>query len=121
MKKKITAAFLAAAMMISTFPAMAADDMESALVAVKSRIDVPQELTEFSSQTSSDDNGTQYRFTWRDKASRDDLTVSADDAGHIASYRYYADSEAAKEVFRPRGEYYAAAESFLKRPRRSCL
>ena len=115
MKKKITAAFLAAAMMISAIPAMAADDMESALVAVKSRIDVPQELTEFSSQTSSDDNGTQYRFTWRDKENRDDLTVSADDAGHIASYRYYADSEAAKEVFRPRGEYYAAAESFLKK------
>ena len=115
MKKKITAAFLAAVMMISAFPAMAADGMESALVTVKSRIDVPQELTEFRSQTSSDDNGTQYMFIWRDKESKDDLTVSADDAGHISSYRYYAESEAEKEVFRPRSEYYAAAESFLKK------
>lgn len=115
MKKKITAAFLAAAMMISAFPAMAADGMESALVTVKSRIDVPQELTEFRSQTSSDDRGTQYMFIWRDKESKDDLTVSADDAGHISSYRYYAESEAEKEVFRPRSEYYAAAESFLKK------
>ena len=115
MKKRITAAFLAAAMMMAAMPAFAADDMESTLVTVKSRIDIPQELTEFRSGTYVNGDGTVYRFTWNDSDRNGELSVMADGEGHISSYSRYIDTDGEKEEFRPREEYYAAAEAFIKK------
>ena len=52
MGKRMTAAMLSAVMLISALPALAADSaMETALVSVKGRIDVPAELDVFDSYT----------------------------------------------------------------------
>lgn len=68
--KRASAAVLAAALSASSMGiySFAEEDaaMKTALTYVKQRIDIPETFTEFSYRTSTDNNSTQYRFTWRE-------------------------------------------------------
>ena len=117
MKKKLISMLAAAAMVMGCIPAMAAgSDMEAALITVKSRVDIPAELTTFESRTETYDGETTYSFEWSAPDSELELRITADKDGHIVRYYYYDDpmySDGAF-IYKPREEYYAAAEDFLK-------
>lgn len=118
MKKQITAILAAAALAVSCVPAMAADnDMEKALVAVKSRVDIPQELSKFQSHTYTDDHETRYSFEWKDTDTDTLISISADAEGHVSFYHYYSPDipVSGPYVYKPRNDYLAAAENFLSK------
>lgn len=117
--KRITALLLTAAVVCGSVPALAADSgMEAALVSVKSRIDIPAELTAFDSSAYTNDGETTYSFTWRDAEYSGSISVTADEAGHILSFDRYSDALYEGQdtvVYKTREEYFAAAESFIKK------
>lgn len=118
MKKKIVSMISAAAMVMGCAPAMAAgnNSMESALVSVKNRIDIPAELTLFESRTYTDAAETWYSFEWTAPDSETNLHITTDEDGHINRYYYYDRAQFSEDalIYKPREEYRAAAESFLK-------
>lgn len=94
-----TAALIIALMMaLTVFPVSAAESsgLESAILSVKARVDIPTECTEFSSQTRSDDNITVYQTEWRTKEDSDtqkSCSVSITDKGDIISYSLYVERD----------------------------
>ena len=103
--------------MATAEPFMAAgSSMESALISVKSRVDIPAELTLFESRTYTDAAETWYSFEWTAPDREKQLHITTDEDGHIIRYYYYDDSMYSEDMFfyKPREDYYAAAENFLK-------
>ncbi|MGN0178993.1 MAG: YcdB/YcdC domain-containing protein [Monoglobaceae bacterium] len=98
-KVKRAAALIAAMVMAWTFTsAYAAENsgLESAILSVKARVDIPAECTEFSSQTRSDDNTTVYQLEWRtneDSDTQKSCSVSITDKGDIINYDVYEDGD----------------------------
>ena len=90
--KKIVAATAAAAITVSCAASIAFADnsagLEAAILSVKSRIEVPAELTEFDSNVNNTEDGTEYSLSWR-QDSGDNLRVSVNDKNDITYYRYY--------------------------------
>lgn len=84
---------LAASLLIPQGAAVfAADEATSVLTAVKERVEIPAELTEFQTSVSSNGGKTIYEFSWNDKEHNSSISVSADSAGRISEYnRYCAD------------------------------
>ncbi len=91
--KRIIAMVLCLVMVVGIMPVMAQDTkaMEAALIAVKGKIDVPAELTEFESSGHVFDGKTTYNFSWYDKERIVSLDINCDDKGRISSYHYYTD------------------------------
>jgi len=108
--KKIMAGVLSASIAISPIisPVLAAEkdimliseqkteeaySMEKVLLAVKNRIIIPKELTEFDyrlSYSGGKSSGNKYwNFEWRDKENRKNLSIGADNSGNILSYSIY--------------------------------
>jgi len=77
--RRLGAGVLAAALSATSVSicAYAEEDaaMKQALTYVKQRLDIPEELTEFSHRTSTEQNNTRYTFTWSDKNSRKSMNV----------------------------------------------
>lgn len=118
MKKQITAILAAAALAASCVPAMAADKaMEDSLVSVKSRVDIPQELSQFRSKTITNNNETSYTFIWSDPETDVEIGIQADADGHMTEYHHYDSSLYNDQpfVYKTYDEYMAAAEGFLKK------
>lgn len=72
----------------------APQDLERVIKAVKSKIDIPAEYTEFSSNINSGNFGTTWRFQWSSKQdemlkSGGSIEVMADSRGNITSYNHY--------------------------------
>lgn len=67
--------------------------MKTALAAVKSRIDIPAECTEFESSVQNYKNVTEYSFHWYSKDDSEWLNVSCDAAGRISSFDHYRTSD----------------------------
>ena len=94
--KKILSVLLVSMMILSSVNVFALTDnslMEEVLIKVKSRISIPEELTEFNaserSKPSKNDNGTQikyFRFEWSDLNYDKYLNVQADSDGNITEY-----------------------------------
>lgn len=93
--------------------------MEKALLNVKSRIDIPTELTEFSGGASDYAYRTGYSFTWKDKENKYAVSVDSDSEGRILSYSYrtpdrrYSSEQTLTSV--PRDTAVSLAEEFLKK------
>lgn len=122
--KKLLSALLAAAMMLSALPAFAATDtteMQNALIKVKSRVDVPEELTEFKSGTTEmADGSSQYIFSWTNKDQSESMNVQCDNYGNITNYGYDKDGmydygDGGKLSEKTREEYFKYAEEFMKK------
>ncbi len=68
--KRVSAAVLAAALSATSVSicAFAEEDaaMKTAMTYVKQRIDIPETYSDFSYRTYTDNNNTQYRFTWKE-------------------------------------------------------
>ncbi len=89
--KKLMSVLLVLLMVVSVLPVLAAERLpEEVLLKVKSKIDVPEELTEFMySENMYDDGILRYDFTWHTEDYDRELYVSSDADGEIVSYNYY--------------------------------
>lgn len=115
--KKAVALMLAIATASAGISALAAGDsqMEKALVSVKSKVEIPSELTEFESSMYNQENNKSYVFRWHTEDGEKEIEVTTDGEGHIDRYYYYNNDfyNDCKYVYKPRAEYLSAAESFL--------
>lgn len=73
-------------------------NVEKALITVKSKIKVPEELTEFSNHVSERNENTYYYFDWNDKEYSQSMSVSCDSEGRITSYNHYKDVDSDKKI-----------------------
>lgn len=124
-KVRQTAALIMALIMVWTvIPVSAAESsgLESAILSVKTRVDIPAECMEFTSQTRSDDNTTVYQLEWRTKEDSDtqeSCSVSITDKGDIINYNlyeerdYYSYSSDAKFAKLTEEEYVNIAKEWL--------
>lgn len=118
--KRILGAILSLAMAISVIPSALADTdvaaMEKALTTVKSRIEIPAELTEFRSNSYEYDGAARYSFTWSEKDGDDSINVSCNGSGQLLSYSYNVGGNYRGEQKLPsvsKDAASAAAETFL--------
>ena len=93
MKKKLTGLIAAAIFALSLPTGFAANNteaetMEKALINVKSKVEIPAELTEFSSGSYNNGYNDIFNFNWRDKESGDGIYISCDSEGRISEYSY---------------------------------
>lgn len=115
--KKIIALLTVVAMLFAAVPAFAADEAESVLKIVKSKIDVPEEMENFNYSSNTWEGEVRYYFYW----SGDDgsASISADKDGNIKSYYIYDDSfytEEKKTIIRvSEADAEKTAEEFIKR------
>lgn len=87
--KKIISALLAASLLIPG-AAFADGGMEEILVSVKDKVSVPDNLTDFNTDYSTDENGiTTYYFSWTAKDGNESMNVETDSYGNISSYSRY--------------------------------
>ncbi len=90
--KKIVCLVLSALLAISVMPVFAADSagLEAAITAAKSRIEVPDELSEFSSSVSAEKDGiTTYRLNWETAEGAETqkrIETTVDGLGNILMY-----------------------------------
>lgn len=95
MKKMIS--LLLALVMVASCCGVCADSnsaqsMEKVLVAVKAKIDVPAELTEFNPYSGEHNGKVSYNFGWSDEKNTQNLDITCDSDGRISSYYYYHDA-----------------------------
>ena len=93
-----------------------AQEMEKVLVAVKSKIDVSAELTEFNPYSSEYNGKVSYNFNWTDEKNTQNLDISCDSEGRINSYYYYHDAmrNSQKIASLTKSEIINFADNFIK-------
>ena len=64
-------------------------EMEEVLIAVKQKVDVSEEYTEFTTYSNAYDGDTSYSFMWSDKDYEKNIEISADGDGNITHYYAY--------------------------------
>ncbi|MBQ8003467.1 MAG: S-layer homology domain-containing protein [Clostridia bacterium] len=87
--KKLVSVLLAVIMVVSFLPVLAEELDTQVLLEVKSRVDIPSELTEFSYGESTYDNVLRYDFFWNDKDHKKEIYITSDSKGRIVSYNRY--------------------------------
>ena len=75
--KKILSITLTILMLLSSFTALAQDNIAVSLASVKSKIEVPANLSEFDSSVSTRNDKTIYRFNWYNSDRSESLSVTA--------------------------------------------
>ena len=92
--KKITAFLMAVLLIMSGFSVIAAEDsdMERVLGIVKTRIDIPEELTEFTFSSQNYTGKEIFDFNWNNKDGNSYMGVGCDANGIITSYHHYENS-----------------------------
>ncbi len=94
--KKTMAAILTVSILLCSFGifAFAADSngLEEAIISVKSRIVIPEELCEFDSNIRKIDETTYYWLSWNDKSYGCSVHITVNDKGDICEY-YKSDGE----------------------------
>lgn len=117
MKKMLSA--LIATIMCMGSPVFAETDtaaLETALLEVKSKVDIPAEFEEFRSSSYQREERTYYRFMWTNEETGERIEIGADAGGGICSYHdssAYPDYEK-RLITATRNEAYAVAEQCLK-------
>lgn len=112
--------FAVAASMILTPAALAdntaSDELKEALLAVKGKIDIPAQLSEFESNVTKYGGETYYNFDWHDTSYEKSLTVSADKNGRIISYYNHSFNVSDKRLSRiSKSEVISFADAFIKK------
>lgn len=83
--------------------------------AVKKKITVPKELTEFSYDMYNNAEGTEWELNWSDKAMSESLEVRCDGSGRINLYRFENSENAGFKLKLKKAELRKKAEAFLKK------
>ena len=88
--KKIISLLLMVVMIVASLPTFASEEqsqeMKEVLILVKQKIDIPEELSEFSGNVSDYDDKITYRFEWFTPEYEKSIYVISDDKGRILSY-----------------------------------
>jgi len=109
--KKLTALFLGVTIALSQLPAFAQTPLESVILQVKERIEIPEEMSELDSQTYTNKEETTYTLNWRNDEGNKNLSVRADANGRILEFSQYDDAWYQKETeFRMQDGVYEQAE-----------
>ncbi len=109
-------AMLASSIIVSADTA-ASKRLEDILVFVKEKIEIPEELTEFSSYTSLRNEKESFAFLWQDKDGNAHIEITADDKGRITDY-YFFDSRLKtdkKITVLSKKDIIAFAEKFMRK------
>lgn len=115
--KKIISILLIFTML--TIPTAFADegtssDLQSVLIAVKSKIAVSEELSEFESNVSSYGGKTNYNFDWHTPDYEKSLSITADEKGNITNYSNHSEKVSEKKLSGiSKSEITAYADSFI--------
>lgn len=95
---------------------VASSDLQSVLIAVKSKITVPEELAEFESNVSTYGGRTSYNFDWHTSDYEKSVSVTADADGNITNYSNYSEKVSGKKLTGiSKNEIIAYADSFIKK------
>ena len=78
-------------MSISFVPVFAKDNMDSALLSVKTKVSIPEELSEFTGSVNKNKNRTEYMFMWQNKEKNKEISVTCNTEGVIRNYSYYSE------------------------------
>ena len=117
--KKILSITLTILILLSSFTVLAQDNIAVSLASVKSKIEVPANLSEFDSSVSTRKDKTIYRFNWYNSDRSESLSVTATETGIITNYSYYSNdmyNRADKQLSSfTRNDAQLMAENFLKK------
>ncbi len=92
--KKLVTVLLVLCMVFSVLPVFAdVVNAEEVLLIVKSKIDVPEDLTEFEYAQSTYNNSVFLGFMWYNEDYSKELTVSCNAQGRIVEYNYYEETD----------------------------
>ncbi len=98
--KKIISLVLCVLLVISCIPALADVDssakMQSVLINVKSKVDIPEKFSEFTPYSNEYDGKLSYEFNWQTEDEKSYISVSCDSEGRIN--RYYSFDNSLKSV-----------------------
>lgn len=117
--KKIISILLIITML--TIPTAFADenvsnDLQSVLIAVKTKITVPEELGEFESNVSTYGDRTSYNFDWHTPDYEKSMSVTADADGNITNYSNYSEKVSEKRLSGiSKNEIIAYADAFIEK------
>lgn len=100
--KKLISVILAMVMLMTPFGVLADSDtsqgIEKALIAVKMKVNVPNDLTEFSNHISERNGKVFYNFDWSDEKYSQNMSVSCDSEGRITSFNHYKNTSSNKKI-----------------------
>ncbi|MBO5099635.1 MAG: S-layer homology domain-containing protein [Clostridia bacterium] len=117
--KKILSITLTILILLSSFTVLAQDNIAVSLASVKSKIEVPANLSEFDSSVSTRKDKTIYRFNWYNSDRSESLSVTATETGIITNYSYYSNdmyNRADKQLSSfTRNDAQLMADNFLKK------
>lgn len=118
--KKVVSLILAMIMLAVPFSAFAdsaaSDDMQRVLHIVKGKVEIPSELSEFSSHITQNGNEKSYRFEWRDTDYNKSLSVHCDGEGRITTYNNYSFEMSERKLSAiSKAEIIAYAQTFLEK------
>lgn len=116
----ITAAMLATSLCAyadSTGTQTAQLTMQQVLLAVKGKIDIPSEADKFESNSSTDEDGTVYDFSWHDEDRTIAINIECDGNARIKSYNIYKDRDGGYTRLSPvtKEQAKAVADEFIKK------
>lgn len=119
--KKIISILLVTVMVLSCTAVFADNDaskaMETVLLNVKSKVDIPGEYTEFSPYAYDENGKTNYTFSWAKEDGNAHIEVSCDEQGRINRYYFYDNllKSEKKLTSLSKGDIVKFAENFLQR------
>ncbi len=119
--KKIISTILAMLLFVSNVAVYADSDasnaMQTALVAVKQKIVIPDELSEFSSSSREYNGILNYSFNWNDEYGKKNISVDCDYMGRISRYYYYDEALYTDALFTDitEAEIINFADSFIRK------
>lgn len=91
--KKITAIIVSLMMVFAALPVFAdGGENEKALLTVKSKVDITEDMTEFEYSKNTSDGKDYYYFQWSDEDGNKNISVAADSEGRIENYYSYDES-----------------------------
>lgn len=93
------------------------EELKSALLSVKSKVDISDELTEFTSNSYSYSDSTFYNFEWTDKDCDAYINIGCDKEGRIISYNMYDSRMSYSKYFNDKtiDEVIDYSDAFLKK------
>ena len=119
--KKIIGLLLSLIMVVLCIPAFADSDvsanMETVLINVKSKVNIPDEFTEFSPHSYEQGDKIYYNFTWSKEDGNGYVEVSCDDKGRVINYYFYDNNLKSdkKLTSLSKDDVVKFAEDFLKK------
>lgn len=118
--KKILSVILTVIICLGNLPAIAEDMsslMKNALVAVKTKIDVPPEAENFESNSHTNNNNTYFSFDWHDAEHNLSINVECDAKGRISSYYYYkfSETDSTKLSLTTKEQIFEHADAFMRK------